>query len=122
MGGFLFGSHIMVAKEAHTSPSIKDLVFAAASISDSEWEDTHVKDVTGRIITVHSELREPIHKANNHALKLWKEYNGSVFKLPPEKRGAWLQKHRADVIKRLNVDYFKPWFPAKDGHVVEDFG
>ena len=46
-----------------------------------------------------------------------------MFKLPHEKHGAWLQEHRAEVIRRLNADYFKPWFPAKkDGRVVEDLG
>jgi fatty acid synthase subunit alpha len=120
--GFLFGSRVMVAKEAHTSPSVKDLIVAAAGVDDSQWEGTYVKD-TGGIITVRSELGEPIHKVNNRALKLWKEYDDTVFKLPREKRGAWLQEHRAEVIQRLNADYFKPWFPAKkDGRVVEDLG
>jgi len=78
---------------------------------------------TGGIITVRSELGEPIHKVNNRALRLWKEYDDTVFKLPREKRGAWLQEHRAEVIQRLNADYFKPRFPAKkDGRVVEDLG
>jgi fatty acid synthase subunit alpha, fungi type len=46
-----------------------------------------------------------------------------VFKLPYEKRGAWLQEHRAEVIQRLKADYFKPWFPMKkDGRVVEGLG
>ncbi|KAI9439787.1 fatty acid synthase [Lactarius indigo] len=118
--GFLFASRVMVAKEAHTSPSVKDLIVAASGVDDSQWEGTYVKD-TGGIITVRSELGEPIHKVNNRALKLWKEYDDTVFKLPREKRGAWLQEHRAEVIKRLNADYFKPWFPAKkDGRAVED--
>jgi fatty acid synthase subunit alpha len=120
--GFLFASRVMVAKEAHTSPSVKDLIVAAAGVDDSQWEGTYVKD-TGGIITVRSELGEPIHKVNNRALKLWKEYDDTVFKLPREKRAAWLQEHRAEVIQRLNADYFKPWFPAKkDGRVVEDLG
>ena len=63
---------------------------------------------TGGIITVRSELGEPIHKVNNRALKLWKEYDDSVFKLTREKRGAWLQEHCADVFERLDADYFKP--------------
>jgi enoyl reductase-like protein len=47
----------------------------------------------------------------------------TVFSLPREKRGSWLQEHRVEVIQRLNADYFKPWFPAKkDGQVVEDLG
>ena len=38
-------------------------------------------------------------------------------------RGAWLQEHRAEVIQRLNADYFKPWFPVKSyGWVLEDLG
>ena len=46
-----------------------------------------------------------------------------MFKLPCEKRGGWLQEHRAEVIQRLNADHFKLWFPAKkDGRVVEDLG
>jgi len=46
-----------------------------------------------------------------------------MFKLPYEKCGAWLQEHCAEVIQRLNVDYFKPWFLAKkDGQVVKDLG
>jgi fatty acid synthase subunit alpha len=102
----------MVAKEAHTSPSVKDLIVAAAGVDDSQWEGTYVKD-TGGIITVRSELGEPIHKVNNRALKFWKEYDDTVFKLAREKRGYWLQEHRAEVIQRLNADYFKPWFPAK---------
>jgi fatty acid synthase subunit alpha, fungi type len=57
---------------------------------------------------VRSELGEPIHKVNNHALKLWEEYVDSVLKLPREKRGPWLLEHRAEVIKRLNADYFEP--------------
>jgi fatty acid synthase subunit alpha len=104
--GFLFGSRVMVAKEAHTSPSIKDLIVAAAGVDDSQWEGTYVKD-TGGIITVRSELGELIHKVNNRALRLWKEYDDTVFKLLREKRGGWLQQHRAEVIQRLNADYFK---------------
>jgi enoyl reductase-like protein len=120
--GFLFASRVMVAKEAHTSPSVKDLIVAAAGVDDSQWEGTYVKD-TGGIITVRSELGEPIHKVNNRALKLWKEYDDTVFKLAREKRGSWLQEHRTEVIQRLNADYFKPWFPAKkDGRVVDDLG
>jgi fatty acid synthase subunit alpha, fungi type len=103
-GWSLFASRVMVAKEAHTSPSVKDLIIAAAGVDDPQWEGTHVKD-TGGIITVRSELGDPNHEANNRVLKLWKEYDDTMFKLRREKRGAWLQEHRADIIQRLNVDY-----------------
>jgi enoyl reductase-like protein len=48
--GFLFAYRVMVSKEAHTSPSVKDLIVAAAGVDDSQWEGTYVKD-TGGVIT-----------------------------------------------------------------------
>jgi fatty acid synthase subunit alpha, fungi type len=49
--GFLFASRVMVAKEAHTSSSVKDLVVAAAGVEDAAWEGTYTKP-TGDILTV----------------------------------------------------------------------
>ena len=91
---FLFTSHVMVVKEAHT-PLVKDLIVAASGVDASQWEGTYMKD-TGGIITVHSGLREPIHKVSNPVLKLWKEYDDTVFKLLHEKRGGWLQECHAE--------------------------
>ena len=106
----------MVAEEAHTSPSGRDLIVAAAGVDDSQWEGTCVKDIGGTITVV-------IYKVNNRALRLRKEHGDVAFKLLREKRGAWLQEHRAEVIQRPNADYFKPWFPTKeDGHIIEDLG
>jgi enoyl reductase-like protein len=68
--GFLFASRVMVAKEAHTSPSVKDLIVAAAGVDDIAWEGTYIK-VTGGILTVRSELGEPIHKVATRGVKLW---------------------------------------------------
>ncbi|KAF8963371.1 hypothetical protein BDZ97DRAFT_2075857 [Flammula alnicola] len=48
--GFLFASHVMVAKEAHTSSSVKDLIVAAAGVDDGAWEGTYTKP-TGGILT-----------------------------------------------------------------------
>ncbi|OBZ72637.1 Fatty acid synthase subunit beta [Grifola frondosa] len=118
--GFLFASRVMVAKEAHTSPSVKDLIVAAKGVDDPKWEGTYAKE-TGGILTVRSELGEPIHKIANRAVKLWREFDDTVFKLPKEKRAAWLLEHRADVISKLNRDFSKPWFGwKKDDSVVED--
>ncbi|KAI0360181.1 fatty acid synthase [Trametes cingulata] len=118
--GFLFASRVMVAKEAHTSSSVKDLIVAASGVDDSQWEGTYAKE-TGGILTVRSELGEPIHKIATRAVKLWKEFDDTVFKLPKEKRAAWLTERRAEVIAKLNKDFAKPWFGwKKDGSVVED--
>ncbi|KAF8145267.1 hypothetical protein K438DRAFT_1992005 [Mycena galopus ATCC 62051] len=120
--GFLFANRVMVAKEAHTSSSVKDLIVAAAGVEDAEWEGTYVKP-TGGILTVKSELGEPIHKVATRGVKLWKEFDDTVFKLPKEKRMAWLVERRDEVIGKLNKDFSKPWFGwKKDGSVAKDLG
>lgn len=118
--GFLFASRVMVAKEAHTSSSVKDLIVAAAGVDDKAWEGTYTKP-TGGILTVRSELGEPIHKVATRGVKLWKEFDDTVFKLPKEKRVVWLIEHRAEVIEKLNKDFSKPWFGwKKDNTVASD--
>jgi len=120
--GLLLASRVMVAKEAHTSSSVKDLIVAASGVVDAQWEGTYMKE-TGGILTVQSELGEPIHKIATRGVKLWKEFDDTIFKLPREKREAWLKEHRAEVIKKLNSDFAKPWFGwKKDGSVAEDIG
>ncbi|KAH7913599.1 hypothetical protein BJ138DRAFT_606981 [Hygrophoropsis aurantiaca] len=118
--GFLFASRVMVAKEAHTSSSVKDLIVAAQGVDDKDWESTYVKP-TGGILTVRSELGEPIHKVATRAVKLWKEFDDTVFKLPKEKRVPWLSERKVEVIEKLNKDFAKPWFGwKKDGSVALD--
>lgn len=118
--GFLFASRVMVAKEAHTSSSVKDLIVAAAGVDDDKWEGTYNKP-TGGILTVRSELGEPIHKIANRAVRLWKEFDDTVFGLNKEKRVTWLTEHKAEVIEKLNRDYNKPWFGwKKGGQVAQD--
>ena len=46
----------MVAKETHTSPespSVKDLIVAAAGVDDSQWEGTYVKDTATITVGIH---------------------------------------------------------------------
>ncbi|KAF9267936.1 fatty acid synthase [Marasmius fiardii PR-910] len=120
--GFLFASRVMVAKEAHTSPSVKDLIVACSGVEDGDWEGTYTKP-TGGILTVRSELGEPIHKVATRGVKLWKEFDDGVFKLPKEKREVWLVEHRDEVIEKLNRDFNKPWFGwKKDDSVAKDLG
>ncbi|KAF8638240.1 hypothetical protein AX17_002262 [Amanita inopinata Kibby_2008] len=120
--GFLFASRVMVAKEAHTSSSVKDLIVAASGVDDSKWEGTYDRP-TGGILTVKSELGEPIHKVANRAVRLWKEFDDTVFKLPKDKRTAWLVERKDEVIAKLNHDFSKPWFGwKKDGTIARDLG
>ena len=39
--GFLLASRVMVAKEAHTSSSVKDSIVAASGVPDARWEGTY---------------------------------------------------------------------------------
>lgn len=120
--GVLFGSWAMIAKEAHTSQSVKDLMIGASGVDDDKWEETHKKE-TGGVLTVQSELGEPIHKIATRAIKLWKHFDETVFKMLKEKCVAWLTANADDVISKLNKDFAKPWFgQKKDGTVMKDLG
>ena len=100
-----------------------DLIFvrgAVPGVDDAQWEGTYAKE-TGGILTVRSELGEPIHKIATRGVKLWKEFDDTVFKMPKEKREPWLNERKAEIIAKLNKDFQKPWFGwKKDGSVVED--
>eukprot|EP01117_Protostelium_nocturnum_P000846 TRINITY_DN1109_c0_g1_i4.p1 TRINITY_DN1109_c0_g1~~TRINITY_DN1109_c0_g1_i4.p1 ORF type:complete len:3931 (+),score=1672.78 TRINITY_DN1109_c0_g1_i4:607-12399(+) len=120
--GFLFGSWTMIAKEAHTSEEAKTAIVEAKGVEDLEWEGSYAKS-TGGIITVRSELGEPIHKIATRGVLLWREFDDSVFALPKEKRGAWLSERKDYVIKKLNADFQKVWFPKKkNGEAADEVG
>ncbi|KDN47732.1 hypothetical protein K437DRAFT_273590 [Tilletiaria anomala UBC 951] len=108
--GVLFGSWVMTAKEGHANDEVKELMVQAKGVEDTKWEGTFDKE-TGGVITVTSELGEPIHKIATRGIKLWHELDKVCFSLPKEKRLAWLADKKDYVIERLNADFQKPWFP-----------
>ncbi|KAG1071517.1 hypothetical protein G6F42_026019 [Rhizopus arrhizus] len=83
--GILFGSRMMVAKEGLASPDAKQAMVDAPGLADNEWEKTY-KGPAGGIITVLSEMGEPIHKVATRGVCLWKELDDSIFTLTKEKR------------------------------------
>ncbi|KAB8339215.1 hypothetical protein FH972_022149 [Carpinus fangiana] len=107
--GCLFGSRMMVAKEAKTSPAAKQAIVDAVGVDDSEWERTY-KGPAGGVITVRSEMGEPIHKLATRGVKFWAEMDEKIFSLDKAKRLPELQKNRDYIIKKLNDDYQKVWF------------
>ncbi|KAL4907692.1 hypothetical protein BDW74DRAFT_189141 [Aspergillus multicolor] len=107
--GILLGSRMMIAKEAHTSPAVRRIIAATPGVSDSEWEKTY-SGPAGGVITVTSEMREPIHKITTRGVRLWAEMDRTVFTLPRRDRLTYLAKHRRSIIQRLNADFAKPWF------------
>ncbi|GME85340.1 unnamed protein product [[Candida] boidinii] len=66
--GVLFGSRVMVAKECKTSLAAKQLIASCTGVDDNKWEQTYKKP-TGGILTVKSEMGEPIHKIATRAVK-----------------------------------------------------
>ncbi|KAJ2842551.1 fatty acid synthase alpha subunit Lsd1, partial [Coemansia brasiliensis] len=117
--GVLFGSRVMVAKEGGASDAVKDAIVAAPGIDDSEWEQTY-QGPAGGVVTVLSELGEPIHKIATRGVMLWKELDDTVFSLPREKRLSALLAKKQYIIDRLNADFQKPWFGKKaDGRTAD---
>ncbi|KJZ78054.1 Fatty acid synthase subunit beta [Hirsutella minnesotensis 3608] len=117
--GCLFGSRMMVAKEAHTSKSAKQAIVDAPGVGDEQWEKTY-KGPAGGVITVRSEMGEPIHKLATRGVRFWAEMDQKIFSLPKEKRIAELKKSREYIIKRLNDDFQKVWFGCnKAGQAVD---
>ncbi|KAI1764571.1 beta subunit of fatty acid synthase [Hypoxylon sp. FL1150] len=107
--GCLFGSRMMVAKEAHTSRAAKQAIVDAQGLPDDEWEKTY-KGAAGGVITVRSEMGEPIHKLATRGVRFWAEMDKKIFSLPKEKRVAELKKNRDYIIQKLNDDFQKVWF------------
>ena len=105
--GILLGSRMMVAKEAHTSLQAKRLIVEAEGAED--WEKSYEGQIGG-VVTVRSEMGQPIHKIANRGVRFWAEMDNKIFNLPKEKRVAELEKNKEWIIRRLNDDFSKPWF------------
>jgi fatty acid synthase subunit beta len=117
--GCLFGSRMMTAKEAHTSKNAKKAITEAEGVDDGHWEKTY-KGPAGGVITVRSEMGEPIHKLATRGVRFWAEMDAKIFSLPKEKRVPELKKNREYIIKKLNDDFQKVWFGRnKDGETVD---
>jgi fatty acid synthase subunit beta len=117
--GVLLGSRMMVANDAHTSPAVRKIICATPGVPDSEWEKTYTGS-SGGIMTVTSEMGEPIHKIATRGVRLWAEFDRKIFSLPQNQRAVYLQRHRHSVIRRLNSDFTKPWFGCNlRGEVVD---
>lgn len=112
--GLLFGSRVMVAKEAKTSLAAKKLIVDCVGVPDNQWEQTYKKP-TGGIITVRSEMGEPIHKIATRGVLFWKEMDDTIFTLPKNKLQAALDAKRDYIIEKLNSVSQKPWFATVNG-------
>lgn len=117
--GCLFGSRMMTAKEAKTSKNAKKAIAEAEGVDDSQWERTY-KGPAGGVITVRSEMGEPIHKLATRGVRFWAEMDQKIFSLDKNKRVAELKKQREYIIKKLNDDFQKVWFGRNAAGEVVD--
>ncbi|KAH9885879.1 fatty acid synthase beta subunit [Xylariomycetidae sp. FL2044] len=120
--GILLGSRCMVAKEAHTSKAAKQAIVDATGVNNGDWEKTYLPTGGGGVISVRSEMGEPIHKIATRGVMLWAEMDRKIFSLSKEKRLVELKKKstRDYIIRRLNDDFQKPWFGRKkSGEAVD---
>ena len=117
--GCLFGSRMMTAKEAHTSKNAKKAIAEAEGVDDSQWEKTY-RGPVGGVITVRSEMGEPIHKLATRGVKFWAEMDQKIFSLDKAKRVPELKKQREYIIKKLNDDFQKVWFGRNEAGEVVD--
>lgn len=116
--GVLFGSRVMTALEAHTSLAAKQAIADTTGVPDDQWENTY-KKATGGIITVKSEMGEPIHKIATRGVLLWKELDDTIFNLPKNKLLEALVEKKDYIIDRLNKDSQKPWFGVNSSGVCD---
>lgn len=119
--GILLGSRMMVAKEAKTSRGCKEAIVAAPGVkNESSWERSYSQPAGG-IVTVKSEMGQPIHKIATRGVLLWKELDEKIFSIADKpKRREKLQEMKSYIIEKLNDDFQKVWFGRDDnGNVVD---
>ncbi|RDW58716.1 fatty acid synthase subunit beta [Coleophoma cylindrospora] len=118
--GCLLGSRVMTAREAQTADAAKKAIAEAEGVENQHWEKTY-QGVAGGVITVRSEMGEPIHKLATRGVLFWAEMDQKIFSLEKSKRMAELAepKQRAYIIKRLNDDFQKVWFGQSKGNAVD---
>nr|AAC49199.1 putative fatty acid synthase beta subunit [Aspergillus nidulans] len=117
--GILLGSRMMVAREAKTSFAVKQLIVEAPGVKDDgndngAWAKCE-HDAVGGVISVTSEMGQPIHVLATRAMRLWKEFDDRFFSIrDPKRLKAALKQHRVEIINRLNNDFARPWFAQTD--------
>lgn len=108
--GVILGSRMMVAKEAHTSIQAKKLIIEAEGVSDKDWHRSF-HEPTGGVVTINSEMGQPIHMLATRGVMLWRDFDQRIFSIKDlAKRVKYLRSHKNDIVSRLNKDFVRPWF------------
>lgn len=109
LDGILYGTAMMTCLEADTSTAAKQAMVTAAGVPDEEWQST-MQQASGGIISIISEMGEPMHVVATRGMRLWAELDRSLFCLSRSKRLDVLRSRRSELMERLNADYQKVWF------------
>ncbi len=117
--GALLGSRMMTCAEAFTSPAAKQVIAAASGVQDEEWENTY-NGPTGGVMSIVSEMGEPIHVIATRGARLWAEMDKAIFSLDRKKRPQALAARKNYIVSRLNADFQRPWFGRKANGTVCD--
>lgn len=105
--GILFGSRMMTAKETRTSKAAKQAIANAKESDSTEWEMTY-KGSSGGVITVLSEMSQPIHKLATRGVLFWAEMDRKIFSIGDRtKRATEIKNERDYIIHKLNSDFQK---------------
>lgn len=117
--GILLGSRVMTAAEAKTSRAAKQAIVNASGVEDTQWTGTYKKP-TGDVLTVISEMGEPIHMLATRGVRLWADMDRDIFSVTDKvERLKRLRDRKSSIIQRLNDDFQKPWFGRSGENVVE---
>jgi fatty acid synthase subunit beta len=112
----LMGSRVLVTAESATGDHSKDLILAAKGVADDSWQvSMKAGGDAGGVITVNSELGEPIHVVKNRCSELWREFDAKYFHLSQDQMVEALNRDKAWVIEQLNAHFQKPWFGKSKG-------
>jgi fatty acid synthase subunit beta len=118
--GILYGSRMMTVLEAHTASAAKEIIAATSGTEDCRWEETMSKSLSSRsIISVTSEMGQPIHTVSTRGMRLWAELDQEIFSLPRSEQVKALIARKDSLICRLNCDFQKVWFGVKGGIPVD---
>lgn len=101
--------------KAHTEAHAKELIVQASGCRNDglSWEKSFAGE-TGGVVTIQSELGEPIHKLYTRGMALWKQIDETLLSIQDrgELKKQVLAKKRW-LVDRMNADFQKPFFGRK---------
>eukprot|EP00808_Paulinella_micropora_P031876 g23924.t1 len=124
----LIGSRMMTAKEALTSTGARALLMAARkggvekknqwekTLESPQWPDngklvSGVKEGELSVITIRSELEEPMHVLKTRGALVWLEMDKRFFSITDaNKRQVAIEAQREWIVNTLNNHFQKPYF------------